>query len=435
MDSHTGLGLALLAASLVLVVFVSAAEAGVITISRARIRFMAGSGVPRAGALHSYVQERNALLGALALARNLAVVSSSALGLFLLTRETGSTWRAVLIAGAGTLGVLALLEAIPRFLVSQSPERWGLRLSPFIGAFQLVFGLPAAGLALPARALMHLPFLRRPSTDEAAGEDDFLRLVEMEEANGGIEAEEREMIRGIINLVDTTTREIMVPRIDIVAVDAEEGLDEALRLIVDRGFSRIPLYEGTIDNVVGVLYAKDLIRYLADRPSRQGPPSLNEIARPAYFVPESKKIDELLAEMRQNKVHMAIVVDEYGGTAGLVTIEDLLEEIVGEIEDEYDRSEVTIERVGEDEAVLDARVSIDELNEIFGLSVEGEDFDTVGGFVYHLLGKMPTPGDEVAANGLRLRVLSVLGRRIKKVRVTREPQPAPAPANGQQTAS
>ena len=260
---------------------------------------------------------------------------------------------------------------------------------------------------------------------------ELLHLVEMEEEAGVIEAEEREMIRGIINLVDTTTREIMVPRIDIAAVDTEDSPDEAMRLIVERGFSRIPLYEGAIDNVVGVLYVKDLIRYLADG---KKPPSLKEIARPAYFVPESKKVDELLAELRQNKVHMAIVVDEYGGTAGLVTIEDLLEEIVGEIEDEYDRSEVTIERVSEDEAVLDARVSIDEMNELFGLTVEGEDFDTVGGFVYHLLGKMPTPGDEVSANGLRLRVLSVLGRRIKKVRVTREPQPAPAPSNGEQAA-
>jgi CBS domain containing-hemolysin-like protein len=134
--------------------------------------------------------------------------------------------------------------------------------------------------------------------------------------------------------------------------------------------------------------------------------------------------------MRLNRVHMAIVVDEYGGTAGLVTIEDLLEEIVGEIEDEYDRSEVTVERLGPNEAILDARVSIDDLNEIFGLAIEGEDFDTVGGFVYHLLGRVPIPGDEVSADGLRLRVLSVLGRRIKKVRVVREPS-SPEPAAGE----
>ncbi len=436
MDGHTGLGLALLAASLVLLVVVAAAEAGVVTMSRARIRLMAGRGVPRAEFLHHQLQERSTLLGSLALARNLAVVSSSALGLFLLARETGSTWQAVLIAGAGTLGVLALLEALLRFLVSQSPERWGLRLAPLIEALRLVFGLPAAGLALPARALMRLPFLKgsraTKQEEEVAGEDELLRLMEMGEANGGIEAEERAMIRGIINLVETTTHEIMVPRIDVVAVDTEAELDEVMRLIVERGFSRIPLYEGTIDNVVGVLYVKDLVRYLA---ADNRPANLKEIARPAYFVPESKKVDELLAEMRQNKVHMAIVVDEYGGTAGIVTIEDLLEEIVGEIEDEYDRSEVTIERVSENEAVLDARVSIDDLNEIFGVTIEGEDFDTVGGFVYRLLGKMPAVGDEVSANGLHLRVLSVLGRRLKKIRVTRQPETAAQAAPDGQTPS
>ncbi len=141
-------------------------------------------------------------------------------------------------------------------------------------------------------------------------------------------------------------------------------------------------------------------------------------------------MDELLAEMRLNRVHMAIVVDEYGGTAGLVTIEDLLEEIVGEIEDEYDRSEVTVEHISPDEAILDARVSIDDLNELFGTNIEGEDFDTVGGFVYHLLGRVPIPGDEVSANGLRLRILSVLGRRIKKVQVAREAASA-EPAAGE----
>jgi len=247
--------------------------------------------------------------------------------------------------------------------------------------------------------------------------------MEIEEANGGIEAEERAMIRGIIKLVETAVREIMVPRIDIVAVDTDATVDEVMGLIMERGYSRIPLYEGTIDNVVGVLYAKDFLRYLVRGAQ---PPSLKDIARPPYFIPESKKVDELLAEMRLNRVHMAIVVDEYGGTAGLVTIEDLLEEIVGEIEDEYDRGEVTIERISPDETILDARVSIDDLNELFGLAIEGEDFDTVGGFVYHLLGRVPVPGDEVCSNGLRLRVLSVLGRRIKKVRVVREPTSEPA---------
>ena len=431
MDSHSWLGLVLLAGALVLLVSVAAAEAGV-SLNQARLHLLAGRGVPRAQLLHASApadarREHETLLGSLALAHSLAVVAASALAFFLVSRVIGSTWGAVGIAVAGSLGVLALLEAAVRSVVHESPERWGFRLSPLVRVFRLIFGLPALALVRSGHALLR----SRPvegEHEEAAEEDDsLLHLMEMEEANGGIEAEERAMIRGIINLVDTATREIMVPRIDIVAVDTDATVEEVMALIMERGYSRIPLYEGTIDNVVGVLYAKDFLRYLA---RGAHPPSLKDIARPPYFIPESKKVDELLAEMRLNRVHMAIVVDEYGGTAGLVTIEDLLEEIVGEIEDEYDRSEVTVERLGPNEAILDARVSIDDLNEIFGLAIEGEDFDTVGGFVYHLLGRVPIPGDEVSADGLRLRVLSVLGRRIKKVRVAREPA-SPEPAAGE----
>ena len=427
MDGHSWLGLILLLGALVLLVSAAAAEAGVISLSLARVRLIGDRGVPGAGSLPTSAQEREALLGSLALARSLALVATSALVFFVVSRATGSTWGSVAIAVAGSLGLLALLEAVARSLVSESPERWGLRLAPLTRALRLVFGPPARVLALPGRVLMRLRGTDGQREEAAEEDDSLLRLVEMGEANGGIEAEERAMIRGIIKLVDTTAREIMVPRIDVVAVDVDATAEEVMALVVERGYSRIPLYDGTIDNVVGALYAKDFLRYLA---RGAHPTSLKDISRPPYFIPESKKVDELLAEMRLNRVHMAIVVDEYGGTAGLVTIEDLLEEIVGEIEDEYDRSEVTVERISVDEAILDARVGIDDLNEIFDLAIEGEDFDTVGGFVYHLLGRVPVPGDEVCDDSLRLRVLSVIGRRIKKLRVLREP-PSPAPAEGE----
>jgi CBS domain containing-hemolysin-like protein len=423
LDSHSWLALVLLAGALVLLIFAAAAEAGAVSLGWGHVRLTPGRGAARSSVAHAPTRadahrERETLLGSLALARSLAVVAASALAFFVVSRATGSTWAAVAIAVAGSLGLLALAEAVARSLVHQSPEHWGARLSPLIRAFRLVFGLPARALVVSGRVL-----LRRRGAhghlEEASSEDDsLLTLVEMGQANGGIEAEERAMIRGIIKLVGTAAREIMVPRIDIVAVDTEDTVDDVMALVMERGYSRIPLYEDTIDNVVGVLYAKDFLRYLS---RGAHPPSLKDVARPPFFIPESKKVDELLSEMRASRVHMAIVVDEYGGTAGLVTIEDLLEEIVGEIEDEYDRSEVTIERLGPDEAILDARVSIDDLNELFGLAVEGEDFDTVGGFVYHLLGRVPTPGDEVSTDGLRLRVLNVLGRRIKKVRIVREP--------------
>jgi CBS domain containing-hemolysin-like protein len=191
-----------------------------------------------------------------------------------------------------------------------------------------------------------------------------------------------------------------------------------MKLITETGFSRIPLFGESIDHVVGVLYAKDLLAYLR---SGELTPTLREIARPAYFVPESKRVDELLSQMRRDQVHLAIAVDEYGGTAGLVTVEDLLEEIVGEIADEYDTDEREVQQVSADEFVVDARLSIDELNELFGSSIANEDFDTVGGLVLSLLGRLARPGDEVIdeEHQLSLRVLSILGRRIKAVRVMR----------------
>lgn len=421
MDGDSWLALVLLVGALVLLVFAAAAEAGAVSLGWGRVRLTPGRGAARSQHASTRAEahrERETLLGSLALARGLAVVAASALAFFVVSRATGSTWAAVAIAVAGSLGLLALAEAVARSLVHQSPEHWGARLSPLIRAFRLVFGLPATALVVSGRVLLRRRGAHSHPEETSSEDDSLLSLVEMGQANGGIEAEERAMIRGIIKLVGTTAREIMVPRIDVVAASTEDTIDEVISLVMERGYSRIPLYEGTIDNVVGVLYAKDFLRYLS-RGAR--PPSLKDIARPPFFIPESKKVDELLSEMRASRVHIAIVVDEYGGTAGLVTIEDLLEEIVGEIEDEYDRSEVTIERLGPDEAIVDARVSIDDLNEIFGLAVEGEDFDTVGGFVYHLLGRVPTPGDEVSADGLRLHVLNVLGRRIKKVRIVREP--------------
>jgi len=311
---------------------------------------------------------------------------------------------------------LAAVEALLRLLVASSPARWGLRLVPAMGFFGIVFGAPArmldaaASAALRRRRAGELPF------ETAEDEEELLRLVEMHEGNGGVENGEMAMIRRIANMVDRAVREIMVPRIDMVVVETSDTLDEVLRLVNERGYSRIPIYEETVDNIVGVVYAKDILKYLAEG---RRPASLREIARPPHFVPEGKHIDALLTELREHKVHMAIVVDEYGGTAGLVTIEDVLEEIVGEIQDEYDREEAAVHRVNDNEAIVDARTSIDDLNELLGLEISDEEFDTVGGFVYHELGRMPAHGDEVRADGIRLRVLSVVGRRIKKVRVTK----------------
>ena len=226
------------------------------------------------------------------------------------------------------------------------------------------------------------------------------------------------LLRAILNLEKTQVREVLVPRVDVVAVEVEEPPGRVVELALTHGYSRVPVYESSIDQIVGIIYVRDLVRYLQE--GTLGRVTLRELARPTMFVPESKRVYELLREFQERRVHIAIVVDEYGGTAGLVTIEDLLEEIVGEIEDEFDREEPKVQLLGDGEAIVDARLSLDDLKENLGVEIEGHGFETVGGFVYSQLGRVPNPGDQFTAAGVHTEVLSTTGRRIRKVRVSRQ---------------
>ena len=243
-------------------------------------------------------------------------------------------------------------------------------------------------------------------------------LVNAEGVQEVLEEGESQMVRSITRLDETVAREIMVPRTDIIAIDADSPLSEVVRTIINHGFSRIPIYEETIDNIVGVIYAKDLLRLWGERNPQI---ELRELARKTHFIPETKRIDELLQEFRVKRVHMAVVVDEYGGVAGLVSLEDLMEEIVGEIEDEFDVGRTQIETVSPTEVVMDGGVGIDQLNDRFSLGIEGQDFDTIGGFILARLGKIPNPGDEIQEDGFRISVLSTTGRRVRKVKITQVP--------------
>ena len=228
------------------------------------------------------------------------------------------------------------------------------------------------------------------------------------------------MINAVIELGDRRLHEVMVPRIAIVSMAGSSTFDEAIDLFVTEGHSRVPVYETSNDEIVGILYAKDLLPFLkTDSVDR---PALRSLLRTPVFVPESMSIDDLLHEFQRRKVHIAIVLDEYGGTAGLVTIEDLLEEIVGEIQDEYDAEEPMIERLSEDEVRVDGRAAVDDLGELFGTEVPLEDedeYDTVGGLIYHRIGGVPKPGDQVSLDGLTLTVEKTDGRRVSKVLVVR----------------
>jgi putative hemolysin len=264
------------------------------------------------------------------------------------------------------------------------------------------------------------PFGADPHEGTLISEEDIKAAIETGEEQGVLDMEERDMLHSVFTLGEKKVHEVMVPRPDIVAIDVNTPPQEVLENVVSAGHSRIPVFEGSSDQIIGVLYVKDLFRRLA---RGEKDVTVRPFLRPAQFVPETKKVDELLREMQKDKVHIAIVVDEYGGTAGLVTIEDLVEEIVGEIRDEYDVERELVLPVSEHEAVMDARVPFSEVQETFGIEPPDgvAEFDTLGGFVTHELGRLPKVGETVQRDGVKFVVESVDGRRVGRVRVIREP--------------
>jgi putative hemolysin len=352
--------------------------------------------------------------------------------------DSGAAGGTALIVVTIILALFTIIfaELIPKSIALASPERFALVLARPIDWLSRALGPLVTVMSGITRWVTRS--IGVDMNQEASISADELRLiVERGGEQGVLEAEEEQMINAVIELGERRVHEVMVPRVAIASVDADATLEQAIDLIVEVGHSRIPIYHDSIDEIVGILYAKDLLPYLKHD---AGPrPPLRKLLRPPVLVPESMTVDDLLHEFQRRKVHIAVVLDEYGGTAGLVTIEDLLEEIVGEIQDEYDVEEPMVVRLSEHEARVDGRADVDELLELFDLDMELEDaeeYDTVGGLVYHRIGGVPAPGDSIDVDGLRLTVESTDGRRVGKVLVTRqlkrdedtEPTPAEAAA-------
>ena len=246
------------------------------------------------------------------------------------------------------------------------------------------------------------------------------------EEEGLLDETEGDMLQAIFEFGDTIVREIMVARPDMVCCASDAPLNELLHLILVSGHSRVPIFEGSVDRIVGVVYAKDLLRYWGARSEELSPAA---VMRVPYFVPETKRIEDLLVDFRTRRVHMAIVVDEYGGTSGLITIEDLLEEIVGDIQDEHDLEEEWVQPQADGSLLLDARANVEELEEYFDREIPRDKFDTVGGFVVHLLGNVPVAGETARAHGLLLQVVEADERKVRRVQVRLDPEVQPPEAD------
>ncbi|MBW3562788.1 MAG: hemolysin family protein [Actinobacteria bacterium] len=344
--------------------------------------------------------------------------------LTLATRIAAAGLLTLLVLGAGgwavSIGLLVLAvasfvlaEVAPRTFTLHHLERVGLLIAPLVAALTralqpLARVLVSGGSALVARARSG-PF---------TSDEELRRLLSQEHEDAGIEDDERAMIHSIFELGDTVCREIMVPRPDMTTVSVDDDLDDVVRVIIDRGYSRIPVWRDSRDDIVGIVYAKDVLQRLA-----AGGSGWSDLTREPTFVPETKRADELLRDLQRRKVHLALVVDEHGAVDGLVTIEDILEEIVGEIIDEYDREEPPVVRLGDARLRVSARLTVHDLNELLEADLpEDEGWDTVGGLVIGLLGRVPDPGEAVSAAGLTFVAERVQGRRVSKVLVTR-PRP------------
>jgi CBS domain containing-hemolysin-like protein len=369
-------------------------------------------------------------MSVLLLLRALAEVLAAVLVTAAFVHWLGDDWRAVLAALAVAIGLRYALTGVrPQTgRVGPRTQRTAERAAAFLFPLTRALGplprlLVACGNALPPTRRT-----RPPEHDESPPDRAELRgLVDYLERRTGIEPGERDMVRSVFELGDTIVREVMVPRTDMVFIEADKTVEQALSLALRSGFSRIPVVGENEDDVVGIAYLKDIVAWGHEHPGAESTEKVATVMRPASYVPDSKPVDELLRQMQAQRNHVAVVIDEYGGTAGLVTIEDILEEIVGEIADEYDNDErPPVEWLSEDSARVTARLPVTELGELFGVNLEDEDVETVAGLLAQVLGRVPIAGSTATVRGLRLTAEHLAGRRnkIDTVLVERDPGPA-----------
>ncbi len=423
----SGTDAALLAAVLVLIVFSALFALSETALTRtSRVKAMAMVEEQRRGApaLYKLVEhpERNLPVILFAL-QMCTLVAATMVGV--VADQAFGPWGVVLATLFEVVFIFVFAELAPKIWAVQHSERAALLMAPFLVA---VVSFPPlrwatqaliklSNLVLPGRGLKEGPYVT---------EEELLAMADTAADEAVIEGEERKLIHSIIDFGDTVAREVMVPRPDMVTVASAATVRDAADIASTAGFSRIPVYGQGIDDIVGVVYVKDMMR--AEREDKAEEP-VTLVMRQAQFVPESKRVAEVMREMQAGKQHLAIVVDEYGGTAGLITLEDVLEELVGEISDEYDVDRPLLEHLDDDRIQVDGRVPVDEINEVTGFDLPQGDWDTVGGLLYHLLGRVPVEGEGADCNGHRLIAQKVDGRRIAQVLIAPEAPPAETPAS------
>ncbi|SCK02140.1 Putative Mg2+ and Co2+ transporter CorB [uncultured Clostridium sp.] len=397
---------------LILSGFFSMSETALMSLSKIRIRHMVEEGVKGAKLVEKLTEDPNRLLGAILIGNNVVNIGASALATTIATKIFGSAGAGI-ATGVMTILVLIFGEITPKSIAKQKSEKVALKVSKIINIIVKILK-PFIGIFTAISSIFIRLFGGDPKASEPFITEEELRtMVGVSEEEGVLEDVEKEMIFNVFDFADAHVKDVMVQRVDVIAVDIDASYEEVLDVIKTEQFSRIPVYNQTIDDIVGILNVKDLI--MAEKNSK--PFKVSDYMREPYYTFEFKKIKELFSEMKKTRNHISVVLDEYGGTVGIVTIEDLIEEVFGEIEDEYDDYEKEIEVIKEDEFVVDGSARLDDISELIGVNMESEEFDSVGGLVIGELGRFPEQNEEVQLNNIRFVVEEVDKNRIKKVRI------------------
>ena len=398
---------------LAVLAFLAVAETSLTRVNRVKVVTLEEEGRRGAGTLARLIEHPERFLNSILLLVNVCQTVTAILVGFVAERQFGAIGVVIGVV-LNVVVLFVLTEAAPKTWAIQHTDRAALWVARPIALLSNFWPLRIVsrgliGMAnwiLPGKGLKQGPFV---------SEEELLALADVAVEEDVIEREERALIHSIIEFGDTVVREVMVPRPDMVALEAGAAVGDAMEVAIAAGYSRIPVYEQNIDDITGIVYAKDLMKALREE---HGETLIRELTRPARYVPETKRVAELMREMQAEKFHMAIVVDEYGGTAGLVTLEDLIEELVGEIVDEFDVEEPLADRLPNGDYRVNARMSIDEVNELTHCELPEGDWDTVAGLVFNLLGHVPTEGETVEYDSHRFRAEKVQGRRIGRVRIS-----------------
>jgi CBS domain containing-hemolysin-like protein len=403
--------------------FFVAAEYGLVTARRTRIIELHHQGNRRARDVLRITSDPPHFIAAMQLGVTLTSLGIGALGEHALAKAF-DPWLASALAVALAYLILTFLhvvigELVPKGVALGHSEGTALAVSAPVRAFFTLFKPFIWVLEWATELVLHWLGLQPPGAEDEVLSEAELRMVVSQSTRGGeIEQQEQEMLYKVFDFADKEAADVMVPRPEVVALSIDLPPEQALEAVMDAPYTRYPVYRGTLDDVVGILHVRDLFHALRDR--GMADVKIEDIVRPAHIVPETKDLAALLTEFRRTNQHMAIVVDEYGETEGIVTLEDLLEEIVGEIEDEFDLPDESVEQVDDDTVKIDGTFPIDDFNERFHTALPAEDYHTVAGFVFGLLGRAPEVGDDVSHDGLRFDVLEVDGSRIEKIAVTFE---------------